>query len=122
MFVFFFFKDTAPTQIYTDVHTLSLHDALPCLDMMARNDVAIDPTITIHENLLLGRNGKVSPSFADIYDHMPVGQQRGLKEAWADVSAPGQDEKYRGRSEEHTSELQSLMRSSSAVFCLKKKK
>src|SRR3546814_3657549 len=27
-----------------------------------------------------------------------------------------------GRSEEHTSELQSLMRSSSAVFCLKKKK
>src|SRR3546814_7467266 len=26
------------------------------------------------------------------------------------------------RSEEHTSELQSLMRSSSAVFCLKKKK
>src|SRR3546814_4150461 len=29
---------------------------------------------------------------------------------------------YRGRSEEHTSELQSLMRSSYAVFCLKKKK
>src|SRR3546814_2626330 len=28
---------------------------------------------------------------------------------------------YRQRSEEHTSELQSLMRSSSAVFCLKKK-
>src|SRR3546814_3454676 len=27
-----------------------------------------------------------------------------------------------GRSEEHTSELQSLMRNSSAVFCLKKKK
>jgi imidazolonepropionase-like amidohydrolase len=66
------------------------------LDMMARHDVAIDPTITIHENLLLGRNGEVSPSFADIYDHMPVGQQRSLKEAWADVSAPGQDEKYRG--------------------------
>src|SRR3546814_1836578 len=29
---------------------------------------------------------------------------------------------YRWRSEEHTSELQSLMRSSYAVFCLKKKK
>src|SRR3546814_8048134 len=28
---------------------------------------------------------------------------------------------YHGRSEEHTSELQSLMRSSYAVFCLKKK-
>src|SRR3546814_2157262 len=29
---------------------------------------------------------------------------------------------YGGRSEEHTSELQSLMRNSYAVFCLKKKK
>src|SRR3546814_10286632 len=34
-------------------------------------------------------------------------------------SAPGQ---YNLRSEEHTSELQSLMRTSYAVFCLKKKK
>src|SRR3546814_2003526 len=32
------------------------------------------------------------------------------------------DEDYQGRSEEHTSELQSLMRISYAVFCLKKKK
>src|SRR3546814_5774028 len=31
-------------------------------------------------------------------------------------------EDARERSEEHTSELQSLMRNSSAVFCLKKKK
>src|SRR3546814_1292983 len=37
---------------------------------------------------------------------------------------PGDGEAYReiGRSEEHTSELQSLMRISYAVFCLKKKK
>src|SRR3546814_3240544 len=33
----------------------------------------------------------------------------------------GDDERRRGRSEEHTSELQSLMRISYAVFCLKKK-
>src|SRR3546814_4362913 len=32
------------------------------------------------------------------------------------------DSRFRGRSEEHTSELQSLMRISYAVFCLKKKK
>src|SRR3546814_2116796 len=41
--------------------------------------------------------------------------------AWSDRSfclAPGQP----NRSEEHTSELQSLMRISYAVFCLKKKK
>src|SRR3546814_6592819 len=38
--------------------------------------------------------------------------------------APARDqrrERGRGRSEEHTSELQSLMRISYAVFCLKKK-
>src|SRR3546814_9565310 len=33
----------------------------------------------------------------------------------------GSLDKRRGRSEEHTSELQSLMRKSYAVFCLKKK-
>src|SRR5213594_5271620 len=27
--LFFFFNDTATTEIYTSVHTLSLHDALP---------------------------------------------------------------------------------------------
>src|SRR5213075_3595045 len=29
---FFFFKDTATTEIYTTRHTLSLHDALPISD------------------------------------------------------------------------------------------
>src|SRR3546814_2120211 len=35
---------------------------------------------------------------------------------------PAGDGEYHRRSEEHTSELQSLMRISYAVFCLKKKK
>src|SRR3546814_2328488 len=38
-----------------------------------------------------------------------------------DISARGTPEAVDGRSEEHTSELQSLMRTSYAVFCLKKK-
>src|SRR3546814_9909911 len=39
-----------------------------------------------------------------------------------EVWLPGQDDgRGRYRSEEHTSELQSLMRNSYAVFCLKKK-
>src|SRR3546814_9739636 len=38
------------------------------------------------------------------------------------VKLIGKDIKEAGRSEEHTSELQSLMRISYAVFCLKKKK
>src|SRR3546814_1883182 len=39
-----------------------------------------------------------------------------------EVSSPTQPGQVRLRSEEHTSELQSLMRTSYAVFCLKKKK
>lgn len=66
------------------------------LDLIAQNQVAIDPTIVLHERFLLGRNGVIPPSFADIYDHMPVKQQRTMKQAPTDVSAPGQDEKYRG--------------------------
>src|SRR3546814_1167911 len=38
------------------------------------------------------------------------------------AGAGDEDDGLAGRSEEHTSELQSLMRNSYAVFCLKKKK
>src|SRR6056297_3282666 len=41
---------------------------------------------------------------------------------WPDLRAPATAEADRKRSEEHTSELQSLRRISYAVFCLKKKK
>src|SRR3546814_7195774 len=40
---------------------------------------------------------------------------------WGDVADMGAQVLVLGRSEEHTSELQSLMRISYAVFCLKKK-
>src|SRR3546814_4428072 len=42
-----------------------------------------------------------------------------LSFAWPGVACPGP--RAEGRSEEHTSELQSLMRTSYAVFCLKQK-
>src|SRR5213079_3055671 len=75
---FFFFNDTAPTEIYTTTDTLSLHDALPIFHDPNRTGVA--------------SSGSLSPV----------------------VSAR--------RSEEHTSELQSPVVISYAVFCLKKKK
>src|SRR3546814_6481010 len=46
----------------------------------------------------------------------------GIRPLWAKLSAFAVSSFYIGRSEEHTSELQSLMRNSYAVFCLKKKK
>src|SRR3546814_8552425 len=93
---FFLFNDTATTEIYTYGHTLSLHDALP-----------------ISRRIRPGRGGL--PAFPAPWatpqrGHQPVGQR-------ATPQRPGMF----GRSEEHTSELQSLMRISYAVFCLKKK-
>src|SRR3546814_12700468 len=46
----------------------------------------------------------------------------GQAEAMTTVTVMRRDEHDLSRSEEHTSELQSLMRISYAVFCLKKKK
>src|SRR3546814_1107445 len=48
--------------------------------------------------------------------------QAGLEAQTARLSVTTQDQDLAPRSEEHTSELQSLMRISYAVFCLKKKK
>src|SRR6187397_2235133 len=76
-FLFFFFNDTATTEIYTVYNTLSLHDALPIWAACSR----------------------------------PI---------W--LSPKGTRASNRHRSEEHTSELQSLYTISYAVFCLKKKK
>src|SRR3546814_4776570 len=95
MILFFFFNDTATTEIYTYGHTLSLHDALP---------------IFVELGQLRGIGGH-ERSFRDA---VPLCKR----------AAPFTDEPLTDavRSEEHTSELQSLMRISYAVFCLKKKK
>src|SRR3546814_8897760 len=52
----------------------------------------------------------------------PVPQYYGWDGAWHYFGRPGFYGGRYNRSEEHTSELQSLMRISYAVFCLKKKK
>src|SRR3546814_9128766 len=49
-------------------------------------------------------------------------RHHGIAVAGDHVGAAGNVGRMHGRSEEHTSELQSLMRISYAVFCLKKKK
>src|SRR3546814_6257218 len=48
--------------------------------------------------------------------------ERLSKNGWVRFDPDEQQKAIRERSEEHTSELQSLMRTSYAVFCLKKKK
>src|SRR3546814_19330179 len=69
------------------------------------------------QRVLLGRDQSVQHRV----DHpQHAAQQPGTQGNGGDAAVVEQSK--HGRSEEHTSELQSLMRNSYAVFCLKKKK
>src|SRR3546814_5588368 len=113
---FFFFNGTATTEIYTYGHPLSLHDALPISGPAGRND-----------SLSLRNTGRVGNEYRR---RLAPKLQYSLKAARLSanrlgISVPdpvGCRRSLAVRSEEHTSELQSLMRISYAVFCLKKKK
>src|SRR3546814_9168964 len=80
-----------------------------------RGLVAIDdppyrqPLVPVHQAALARLAGQYAFDIADA-EHLPGAEYR------------GEEFSRRLRSEEHTSELQSLMRISYAVFCLKKKK
>jgi imidazolonepropionase-like amidohydrolase len=66
------------------------------INLVAEKHIPMDVTLGIHENLLLNRDGQVPKGAVDYITHMPIGTQRGLKQAWIDTSAPGDDAAYRG--------------------------
>src|SRR3546814_14119698 len=109
----YFFNETANSEIYTYGHTLSLHDAFP-----------IWRTVTLTGAGLAG-NQRSSP----VNGSLPKRLALAGTFCTATLNRPGSENSPApflstepSRSEEHTSELQSLMRTSYAVFCLKKKK
>src|SRR3546814_1090905 len=79
---------------------------------------AIDEAHAVHRVAADADAGRLAESERGGLRHRLVGQ-RGRARDDADAAGPID---VAGRSEEHTSELQSLMRISYAVFCLKKKK
>src|SRR3546814_16204275 len=126
----FFFKDTATTQIYTSWHTLSLHDALPIsggqFQRMAnvalaagRDKLSVADMIKDVENGIY-IVGDGSFSIDQQRYNAQFGGQLFFEIKDGQITRMLEDVTYQ-RSEEHTSELQSLMRSSYAVCCLKKK-
>jgi hypothetical protein len=66
------------------------------VDAMVARKLVIDPTLAIHEALTHNRDGRVPPGAADYFDHMPIGYQRGEKQAMVDASEKRDDEAYRG--------------------------
>ena len=55
-------NDTATTEIYTVLHTLSLHDALPFCRFTAANVEYIDYKDTETLKDFVGENGKITPA------------------------------------------------------------
>src|SRR3546814_11355271 len=128
-FIFFFFNDTATTEIYTYRHPLSLHAALPIYEGFAcyagwlwgevADGIPADRSAREHwsrlaelpQDIVIGDPGP-DLMFDDRLYKRGALTLHALRNEVGDAS----------RSEEHTSELQSLMRTSYAVFCLKKKK
>jgi imidazolonepropionase-like amidohydrolase len=65
------------------------------MQLMVDGHKAIDPTLGIHENLLLNRDGQIPVGAVDYAGHLPIGTRRDLMKAWIDTSAPGDDAAYR---------------------------
>lgn len=64
------------------------------MDSIVERQLAVEPTLAIHENLLLNQNGQIPSGQADWIEHLPIGAQRNAKRAWTDMSAPGDREAY----------------------------
>src|SRR3546814_2835522 len=143
-----FLNDTAPTESYTTVNTRALDEARPILpiainalggEALAERRIA-DPTDLVRQfpNLSFKQSSAVNAGISirgvgTQNFHLTAQQAVGQYLDEVSLVTPFSStfglfdlervEILRGpRSEEHTSELQSLMRSSYAVFCLKKKK
>src|SRR3546814_6150225 len=105
VYSFVLFNDPSTHEFYSYSHTLPLPDSLPCFRR--------DPLGAHHRQL--GQRGRAG--------RREGGRRRGRGPHAADRRRPAAGAVLRlgSRSEEHTSELQSLMRKSYAVVCLKKK-
>src|SRR3546814_2198105 len=115
---------TVDTEDSMYVHNLSLLDLLPLAHAVGRRQ---SPKLSCHRH----RHGSdaARPRPAAVRARASSGRPMPWRRAphsepprGQSAASPRSDSLYAGRSEEHTSELQSLMRISYAVFCLKKKK
>src|SRR3546814_6545189 len=114
MLCYFFCNDSANTEIYKYWQTLSLHDALPIFagGMATGYRGNTRSTLTPAGNSVGDLGQQAGP---------PARSPRRCSSRTDLRMIVGQGMTPDERSEEHTSELQSLMRISYAVFCLKKK-
>jgi|CXWL01.1.fsa_nt_gi hypothetical protein len=64
------------------------------IDLMRRNNVALDATAVTLENFMLSRARQNPPAFAAILDHMPIGYQRARKRTFVPLADAAEDARY----------------------------
>lgn len=64
------------------------------IDLMRRNNVALDTTAVTLENFMLSRARENPPAFAAILDHMPIGYQRARKRTFVPLESAAEDARY----------------------------
>src|SRR3546814_7223400 len=120
--MFLFFNDTSTTELYTYCPPLSLHDALPilrtALPSLYRAQSRPRATDRRSGNISLVQLPGVPGPAPDFRPLRTPGLARPRRQPTRTQGSLAPHPR-RGRSEEHTSELQSLMSSSYAVICLK---
>src|SRR3546814_5437124 len=110
----FFFEYRGTNECDTDLQSLSLHDALP----ISRSLGAIGIVLLARQ---IGDGARFVVFALAAWASLPTAAALGGALGGAAAVTLGWTLGAAGRSEEHTSELQSLMRISYAAFCLKKK-
>src|SRR3546814_9523742 len=113
--LYFFSNEPPTTQIYPDGHTVSLHDALPISPGKAAALARFAGAAKAQAVARLPDDRRAATLVAFIRT-LEASASDDVIDLFDAVSTK------MFRSEEHTSELQSLMRISYAVFCLKKKR
>ena len=78
------------------------------INLMVKNGVVHDPTIAIHELLLLGRNGETAKGTLDYIENMPPSEQRSANQALANIADEEEDQAYRGAYDQIMATLQMM--------------
>src|SRR3546814_10015140 len=128
-FCFFFKQKTAYEMRISDWSSdVCSSDLLTLIPLRSTSEQSLKTFRALFINLLHMREitaAKLKQLFLDAFEHSlrsgSVDYIAACEEAFRDVRRMEQDYNSLVRSEEHTSELQSLMRISYAVFCLNKK-
>src|SRR3546814_2458065 len=110
---FWSYQAAVPTNI--TLSRRSMLKGIPMHDLERRALLHVIPDPRFHPALVIHRADRLG-----VFEGMPLSRLK-LRPSYAYLQPPGSNTPEFPRSEEHTSELQSLMRISYAVFCLKKK-